>query len=252
MSRAASVAVLMRSAPALLGLLGVLRAPPALAIDKIYSPLVVQGEAELEYFGVRTLDPTRGLDNRQDHEISIGYGVTDWWAPELYALLERTPEESLRVSGVEIENHFQLAATGKYWLDPGLLVAYTRATESEDPNTLEVKLLLEKLSGRILNRVNIGGEQVFGHNSHGSPDRVILWSTRYLLDRRFAPGFEIQSDFGRAGEDRTFSEQQHYVGPAAYGEIIPHLKYEVAYLFGVSTAASGSAVRLLLEYEVFF
>jgi hypothetical protein len=252
MSRAASIGVLTRSAAALLGLVVVLRAPPALAIDKIYSPQVVQGEAELEYFGTRTFDPVPDQDNLQDHEISIGYGVTDFWAPELYALLERTPDQSVRISGMEIENRFQLAPAGKYWLDPGLLVAYTWPTQSEDPSTLEVKLLLEKLTGRILNRVNIGGEQEFGHNSHGSPDRVILWSTRYLLDPRLAPGFEIQSDFGRADEASTFNEQQHYVGPAAYGEIIPHLKYEVAYLFGVSTAASKSAVRLLLEYEAFF
>lgn len=233
-----------------LGLLA--SAQPALAVDKIYSPQVVQGEGELEYFGVRTFDSDPSKDNLQEHEVSIGYGVTDWWWPELYTLLQRTPEQSLRTAGVQLENRFQLAPAGKYWVDLGLLVAYTRATHSDDPDTLEVRILLEKLSGRILNRLNLGGEQELGHNARGAPDRVILWSTRYLLDQRFAPGFEVQSDFGRANEARTFNEQEHYVGPAAYGEILPHLKYEAAYLFGVSSAASKGALRLLIEYEAFF
>lgn len=247
-----STTALNRSAVVALGLALLASTQSTLAVDKIYSPQVVRGEWELEYFGIRTFDSDPSRDNLQEHEISIGYGVTDWWWPELYTLLERTPDQSLRTTGVQLENRFQLAPPGKYWVDPGLLVAFTRATHSDDPDTLEVKILLEKLYGRILNRVNIGGEQEFGHNAHGAPDRVILWSTRYLLDPRFTPGFEIQGDLGRANEAPTFNEQEHYVGPAAYGEVVPHLKYEAAYLFGVSRAASHSALRLLIEYEAFF
>jgi hypothetical protein len=42
------------------------------------------------------------------------------------------------------------------------------------------------------------------------------------------------------------------IGPAAYGEIIPNLKYEAAIYQGVSHAAAKNAARILLEYEVFF
>jgi hypothetical protein len=224
----------------------------ALAVDKIYSPQVVQGEAEFEYFGTRTFDSLSSENNLQAHETSIGYGVTPWWATELYVLLERGPDQAAHVTGHQFENRFQLAEPGRYWVDPGLLIAYTRAAHQGDPDTLELKLLLEKVSGRFLNRVNIGGEQELGSHASGAPDRVVLWSTRYLLSPRFAPGFEIQSDFGQVNEAHTFDQQQHYIGPAAYGALLPHLKYEAAYLFGVSKAASRGAVRLLLEYEAFF
>jgi hypothetical protein len=81
---------------------------------------------------------------------------------------------------------------------------------------------------------------------------VILWNSRYLYDRYFAPGFEIQGDFGKPDEVHGFNQQEHYIGPSACGQIIPHLKCEAAHVFGVSNAASKGAARLLLEYEAFF
>jgi len=225
---------------------------PAHAVDKIYSPQIVQGEWELEYFGTNTFDHQHDKNNLQEHEISVGYGVTDWWAPEFYGVFEKQAGESIRLSGFEFENHFQFTEPGEYWLDSGLLLAYIHTTHRDDPDGLEVKLLLEKQTGRFLHRANIGFEQEVGSHAQGGPDRVILWSTRYLYDPHFAPGFEIQSNFGKPGEVHGFNRQEHYIGPSAYGQIVPNLKYEAAYLFGVSNAASKGAVRFLLEYEVFF
>ena len=81
---------------------------------------------------------------------------------------------------------------------------------------------------------------------------MILWNSRYRYDVHFEPGFEIQSDFGKANETNSFNQQLHYIGPAVFGQIIPNLKYEAAYYFGVSNAASKGAARFLLEYEKFF
>jgi hypothetical protein len=158
------------------------RIESALALDKIYSPQVVQGEAESEYFGTRTFDPQSDRNDLQEHEISIGYGVTDWWSPEFYALLERAPDEGVKMSGMQLENRFKLVQPGKYWVDTGLLLAYTRSTDGASPDRLEIKILLERQWGRILSRVNIGGEQELGRNAQSAPDRVLLWGNRYLLD----------------------------------------------------------------------
>ncbi|MDE2029801.1 MAG: hypothetical protein KGI97_04460, partial [Alphaproteobacteria bacterium] len=123
---------------------------------------------------------------------------------------------------------------------------------SDDADTIEAKLLLQKQAGHFLNRANIGIEQGVGPHAGGGPDRVFLWSTRYLYTAKFNPGFEIQSDFGKPNERLSFDQQQHYAGPAAYGELFHNVKYEAAYLFGVSQGAAQSAVRLQLEYEMYF
>jgi hypothetical protein len=112
--------------------------------------------------------------------------------------------------------------------------------------------LLETETGPFLHRANVGIEQEVGDHSQGGPDRVVLWNSRYRFDRHFEPGFEIQSDFGKGSDHLQFKDQEHYIGPAAFGEIIPNLKYEVAYYVGLTDAASHGAARLLLEYEMFF
>jgi len=80
---------------------------PAYAVDKIYSPNVTKGEWELEYFGTRTFDGNHDKNDEQEHEVSIGYGVTNHWATELYGLFDKQIDESLRMSGVQFEKPFQ-------------------------------------------------------------------------------------------------------------------------------------------------
>jgi hypothetical protein len=225
---------------------------PAFALDKIYSPNVVKGEFEMEYFGTRSFDKDHDKNNIQKHEISVGYGVTDYWQPELYVIFEKNPDESAEVTGYEFENRFQLAQQGQYWVDPGLLLAYTHAQNAGTADELELKLLLEKKTGSVLNRANIGIGQEIGSDAKGGPERSILWSSRYVYNTYFAPGFEVQSNFGKASEANNFKNQEHYAGPAAYGNIARNMKYEAAYLFGVSNAAANSAARLLVEYEIHF
>lgn len=225
---------------------------PAFALDKIYSPYVEKGEWEFEYFGTSAFDDHHDKDGAQAHEVSLGYGLSSHWSAELYGLFERQIDQSIQFSGVQWENRFQFFEPGQYWVDSGLLVAYTHATHRDDPDTLEVKVLLQKQWGRFIHRTNIGIEQEVGSHSQGGPDRVVLWSSRYKYNKYFEPGFEIQSNFGKANEHLDFSQQEHYVGPAVYGLIAPHVKYEAAYLFGLSNAASDSAARLLLEYEMRF
>lgn len=86
----------------------------------------------------------------------------------------------------------------------------------------------------------------------GGPERNFLWSSRYRYSRFVEPGLEWQSKLGKTSEDKSYDEQEHYVGPALYGQLVPGVKYEAAYLFGASDASADSAARLHLEYEIAF
>ena len=180
------------------------------------------------------------------------YGLTDRLTLELNGEFEKEPDEHLRSSKMGVGGRYQFFEQGQYWLDSGLLLAYGASTHREEADELEAKLLLEKQWGKTLHRANIGLVQEVGPHAEGGPERELLWSSRYLFSNHFEPGFEIQSSFGKANEHPSYNEQEHYIGPAAYGEIMPGLKYEAAYLLGASDAAAEGAGRVLLEYEFYF
>lgn len=225
---------------------------PAFAIDKVYSPNVTQGELELEYSGNTTFDNTSDKNNIQSHEPELEYGLTNNLMLELSGFYEKQPHEHLKATGLGLGGRYEFFEQGEAWLDSGILFSYNHATQAQLADSIELKLLLEKQSGNFLHRTNLGISQDVGLYAHGGPDRVFLWNSRYRLSRNFEPGFEIQSDFGKPNQNSGFDQQDHYIGPAIFGQIMPNFKYEAAYYFGVSQAASKGAARVLLEYEIYF
>lgn len=224
----------------------------AFAVDKIYAPVVNKGEAEIEYNFSRTFDGDGSKNDAQDHEIELGYTPTDRWATELTMAVSREPGEDTKVDAFEWENVIQFWEQGAKWIDAGVLLTYGHAVHHDDADAVEAKLLLEKQWGKFLHVVNIGGEQEVGRNAAGGPDLSFAWNGRYLYNLHFQPGLEFQSDFGQDNALQHFNTQEHYVGPAAYGEIVGGFKYEAAWLKGISSAAADSAMRLKLEYESVF
>lgn len=224
---------------------------PALAVDKIYSPNVVKGELEIEYAGSHTFSGNPEKNNSQSHEIELEYTPTDHLKLELEGSYAREPGDRLQLDAREFGGIYQFFATGEKWADVALKVMYVKAAQDDDKDAIEAKLLVEKQTGHFLHRANIGFEQPLGAHA-GQADRVFLWNTRYLYNEHFNPGFEIQSDFGTASEGKTFNTQEHYAGPGAYGTIVPGLKYEAVYFWGLSKPTARNGLRLLLEYEKYF
>ena len=229
-------------------------AVPAFALDEIYSPNVEYREMSLEYNGSRTFDHHGDKDDAQSHELAIEAGLTPRLEVETSAGFEKDPDGSLKLSDMELEGRYQFYEQGENWVDSGALMAYDFATQSHDPDSVEAKLLLQKDIDMTTTTVNIGLEQTVGKNSAhtGGPDYVLLWNTRYRYSKYFQPGIELQSDFGQKPRLNGFNDQEHYIGPAAYGKLFGDFKYQAAYLVGVSDASADSAARVLVEYEMHF
>lgn len=225
---------------------------PALALDHLYSPIIEKGELEVEYSGDRSFDNDSTKNNIQGHEFELEYGVNDFWKVIAEGAFTKEPQKSFKSDKVEIASLFQFTEQGKYWADVGMFVAYGIATQSHAADDVEAKLLVQKDTSEWTHLTNLVVEQAVGNNAHGGPEYSLLWNSRYRWNEHAEPGIEIQSSFGNGHTLGKYDEQSHYVGPAVYGDIYGPLKYEVAYLFGVSKAADDGAARIKLEYEFHF
>lgn len=232
------------------GLAFVVTAMPVCALDNIHPPYAEQGEVALEYAGNRTFDRSPTKNDAEEHEIALEYGPTSWWVVETSAGLAKDPGGNVKLDHAELESRFQFFDPGEYWLDTGLLLAYDFTTRNQQPDSGEVKVLLQKDFGKISSTANIGFSQDVGRfSASGGPDYAFLWNTRYRLNEYFQPGLELQSDLGQAHRLGHFDLQQHYLGPAVWGRLFGHLKYQVAFFRGISDASAEYAARLQLELE---
>lgn len=232
----------------------------AYAEKHVYSPIVQQGEIELETTGVYDFDHSKDKNALQEYKNAVGYGVTDRWATEFYGEFERqlrqnndgtTSISSVKFTHLEWENRYQLTEQGQYGLDAGLYFAYEIPVRDKDPGKIEGKILLEKSLPQFTHTANIIFNKEVGGGTTQETDAGFSWSSRYRLSDRFQPGFEYWIDFGQIKKHLPFNEQSHQIGPAFYGRLTRHIKYDVGYLFGISHAAPTGELKWVIEYEFY-
>ena len=103
----------------------------------VYAPYVMATKKEIELRGFHVND-ARGEQGGDAAELSISYGVNDWWKPELYLLeYAKEPGSSGRLEGYEFENTFQITPAGQYFADFGFLAAYGHSTVADSHDTVE-------------------------------------------------------------------------------------------------------------------
>ncbi|MDP9126750.1 MAG: FTR1 family protein [Pseudomonadota bacterium] len=226
----------------------------AWALDEIYSPNAEPKELSIEYNASRTFDRAAAKNDEEGHQVQLEYGIMDRLMVATTVAFAKAPLDHPRVADAEIEGRYQFFEQGENWLDSGVLVAYDFALQPRTADQLEVKLLLQKdFLDAFTAMVNAGLTESVGRFSPGDgPDYVFLGNVRYRYNQWIQPGFEVQSDLGTGDILRQTDLQRHYVGPAVYGTLFGALKYQVAYLFGLTDTSSASAGRILLEYETHF
>jgi len=226
------------------------------AAAHVLSPIVDQGELEIEIKADRTNDTNSDLNNAQSSNISIGYGVTDYWATELETQWKKDPNGSRFYDSTSWENRFQLTPQGKYWLDAGIFAEYEHVVQDGDHDSVTLGLLLQKEFGRNVTTFNFLLTSQLGSEAPTGTQVEYRMQTRWRLNPMFEPGLELYGEPGELGQFNTASEQRTRMGPVMVG-VLPvggpgKLKYELGYLRGLNSVSEQNTVRLLLEYEMHF
>ena len=232
---------------------------------KVRSPIVEQGELEIEHNGSRTFDSDKSRDNARSDTIEIGYGFTPYWKVELEGEFEGDPQKDLRYTATTLENYFQLTPQGKYWLDAGLFVEYSRASRRSDGDSVQFGPMLQKQTGGfgkygMLHTVNLFVEQGVGNHGEHLTGANYAWQSRVQLDPLFEPGFEFYGEVADLDHSGSAASQEHRVGPMFAGKYslsknglgIGAIKYEAGYLLPLTRATEDGALRWRMEYEIPF
>jgi len=222
----------------------------------VMSPIVEQGEFEVETAADRTFDKNDRLDDAQTQNVDIGYGVNSFWATELETQWKQDLMGSRRYDSTSWENRFQLLPQGKYWLDAGLFAEYERVAQTGDHNNATVGLLLQKELGQNVTTMNFLLNREF--DTGGAPGAQIDYrvQTRWRWYAAFQPGLELYGEPGRLGNLEANSDQRTRFGPVVTG-VLPlglpgKMKYQLGYLYGLNHSSEQGTVRALFEYEAHF
>lgn len=224
---------------------------------QVRSPLVDYLEIEVEYNGAITFDKKgSGKSNDQSYTTSIGYGITPWWKAELEAELGAAPGENLHYNATTLENTFQLTEQGEHWADLGFFAEYSHAARRHDPEFITFGPLAQKEIGATLHTLNFLFEKEIGHGRSDATDFGIAWQSRWRLNQYAEPGIEYYADIPDIQNPGKPADQQHRIGPVLVGAVAfaPYgkIKYEAAYLVGLTRATERGAFRWKLEYEAHF
>ena len=188
---------------------------------------------------------------RQFHELSIGYGVTDWWEPQLQLSLQQVKHEDLEVNTIGLENTFQLLPTNIYFANLGLDPRVRGLGPGSDPQ-LRVRPPGPGMDRAFSNTANILFEQQYGSDrDSASTSFEYAWQTLYKAPHGVKVGFEAYGEIEKFATDSPrLSDQDHRIGPVAYFEtnLDPfELSIGAGFLFGLTDATPDDTIKFDIE-----
>jgi hypothetical protein len=221
--------------------------------DYVYTPTVEYGEREIDfkYGNAKEADGSRSMTSM----LGFGYGVTEYWFTEIYA--KREIEDGNGLTIAEWENKFQLTETGKYPVDLGLITEIEVPTSDHDaPYEFKLGPLLQTEFGKVQLNGNVLFERKFGPNEEDEDYNTEMgyqWQVKYRWQPQLEFGMQGFGDMGKWNDWEPSDEQSHKLGPAVFGKIglggKQAVKYNAAWLVGVSDAAPDNNFRMQVEYE---
>lgn len=220
--------------------------------DYIYTPLVQEGEREIDF--------KSGNSNNKDGtresawSIGLGYGVSNWWFTEFYGKWHKEPGDQSSFDAWEWENKFQLTETGKYPVEVGFVFEIERPKDrSEGYEYKWGPLFQSDITSHVQANLNVLVEK---HIQASTPSKAELgyqWQLKYRLQPDFEYGVQGLGELGPVSNWSPKDEQIHKLGPAIFGRVRTgqheFIKYNAAVLFGATSSTPNTTLRLQAEYE---
>ena len=240
---------LRRFAAIALGLPAISLAGPS---DYVYVPSVEYGEREID-FKYGTGKPKEEPGRETAASLGFGYGATQWWFTEAYVKYHKEPGDRTRYDAFEWENLFQLTEHNQYAVDVGLITEIEVPRARAEGYELAFGPLLQGDLGAIRWNANLLFTRVVRAEEAHATEMGYQLQAKYALVPNFEIGAQAFGEMGKWDHWEPTREQNHRAGPAIFGKVKlggrEAIRYNAAWLHGVSSAAPRDTFRVQAEYE---
>ena len=218
---------------------------------KIYSPIVEEGEVEIEYLLDYSVDTNPRQNNSARHQFELELGVNEHWMTAIYGDFRKRPNQTFAYQGLKWENIYQLWQQGEHDLDIGLYLEYIKPKRSlKKTDIIEIKLLFEKEQGHTVHTLNLVFKQALGSNINKNTLFAYAWRSQWRWKKELEPAIEIYGVLGEIGNTLPIATQTHQIGPVLLGQLDLGINYEIGYLFGLTSATDQGMLKFVLGYEL--
>lgn len=223
--------------------------------EYIYPARVEAGEREIDIkFGTRNMN--QSSKNRSSGSIGLGFGVNEHWFTEVYLKFNQNSGNSTEFDAIEWENRFQFTETGKHAVDMGFLFELERPQDRSEGYEVKLGPLFQADFGKTEWIANFLLQNSYQASESSKASAYYQLQGRYLLSKKFSPGFQAFGDLGTWNDWGPVREQGHRIGPAIFGKLPlddkQYIKYNAAFLFGKTriddSSYVGNTFRLQIEY----
>lgn len=151
---------------------------------------------------------------RHGHEISIGYGVTDFWKAEIGIVAQKFEGGDFEATSLEFENTLELFSSDRATL--GFLAAISFGVNDVEPHAFEFGPLVEfgdDEKSLILNGIF---EKTFGENREEGMGFEYAAQAKFAVAKRIGLGVEAFGEIENILDVPSFDETELRVGPAIF------------------------------------
>jgi hypothetical protein len=238
----------------MVGCLGILQAMSAPALAQTFDIKQLDVEKGSLELGSDNSLQGGGLhreDNRSAHELSLDYGVTNYWRLSGVLKFENPVEEHFRLAKTSIENIWVFRAVPK---DGGLgLGWFTTLEVATDPaatNSSVFGPIIELKQDKLSFTANPFFEKTFGRNRVEGIALNYGWNVKYKLDDKLSVGIEAFGLVENLGDAPAFSAQQHRLGPAVFTSIELAPGFSITPDIGLYVGLTEATPSLTLKFNV--
>jgi hypothetical protein len=228
------------------------RAYAADPTEYIYSPVVVEGEHEVDLrAGVGSSGRTTGM--RRGLDIGLGAGLTEHWFSEVSMQWRRGRNGGTAFDAAEWENIIALAEPGQWPLDLGVFAGVELPRDPAEGTALRLGLLAQ----HDLGLWQFNANALASHHVGSSSISALQWRYQAQAMYRWRPALAggLQA-FGQLSSPTQSwaagSQQSHRLGPFVMGRIPlgeRSLTWQLAALAGLAAHAPDRTLRLQVEYD---